>query len=242
MPTHQIHIARTDGLSDRDAVTRAIEEYRKDQNAACPFIVIAQANIVQANDTTDPVILVDLIAQVSTSIRQIDMPDAGCPTIKENYVLKAVPFSMQITADRLETTGGAKTLDMATDFMLNDLGLSFLWNKIDLPILDAIDKLKSHDGFRGARRSTVKDYCHNSYTTGKYAAEFLDAEHGDVFMQEYHAGIAVADVRMQIDGQPAIIRLTGTSSFAYTAKPDANIEMIKNVCRAVAGWTNVPNG
>ena len=149
--------------------------------------------------------------------------------------------ALKITADRIETTGaGRKTLDMAVEFLMNDLGLSFLWNKIDLPVLDAIDKLRAFEGFRGARKSTVKDYCHNSYMTGRYDAQFLDAEHGDDFMQEYQAGVSVADVKMQIAGLPTSIRLTGESSFAYTVKPDADIETVKNICRMVSGWNSMP--
>jgi len=234
MPTHQIHFARASGLPDAKTIAKAANEHAAGQNDKSPYIVrdITAGKVFSAN----------LIAQVDASIKVFDK-DVGGVVMKN--IRKAIFFELAINSDKAwiaTQCGGRKTLDYAAEFLIGDLALPVLWDRITLPVLETIDKLcklcADADGidFLGAKKSTIAGYCHDSYMVGNYAAQFLDPVHGRDFMSEYENAVKSADVRLRVEGRAVTIRLAGDSSFSFTTKADANILPIITLCRSLAGW------
>ena len=234
MPTHQIHFARASGLPDAKTIAEAAKEHVAGQNDKSPYII---RDITAGKDFS-----ANLIAQVDASIRVFDK-DVG--NVVARNIRKAIFFELAINSDKawiVTQGGGRKTLDYATEFLIGDLALPVLWDRITLPVLETIDKLcnlcADTDGidFLGTKKSTIGGYCHDSYMVGNYAAQFLDPVHGRDFMGEYENAVKSADVHLMVDGMSVTIRLAGDSSFSFTTKADADPRPIAEICRQLSGW------
>jgi len=238
MPSFQIHIASI-ALDNPDILVQRLDQFIKRQGDALStnseFVVLKYHRAEGS-----PTVRIELARRIPCNLQTIASGPGGNLHLTATPAARAVASTVLINtaAERIETYGpGAKSLDHAAEgFLINELGIPVLWERMKVDISEAIDKLAADVERLRIVRTGIGDYSHNSYMIGPYSPKFLDSQHGLDFTQEYIEGVKTVRVKFAGPSGPVSLSVKPVSSFSGSIKDDDDLAYVQSICRKLAGW------
>ena len=235
MPSFQMHIASIAGCDPDELVDRLKQFIEGQGDSAREFVVLKYHRRKGSH-----AVRIDLARRIQCELQTIAAGPGGKLSLTATPAARAVASTVLINtkAERIETYGpGSQSLDHAADgFLINELGLPVLWERMKVDLSAAIDKLAAEVERLRIVNTGVGDYSHNSYMIGPYTPKFLDSQHGIDFLQEYIEGVKTVRVKFAGPAGPVGLSVKPVSSFSGSIRDEDDLAYVQSICRKLSGW------